>query len=134
MTGLSTHDTKRGEDVRARLAVLAEIVAEWTGFAEDFLAATAVPNRAFGYFLAQTLAGAGPIERERMHAYAEKAMREAADGTTWTEPDAGLRGRGARGRRPGVRRPGPARGVGPASTCWSPRRAGSTRSARSWCS
>ncbi len=88
MTGLSTHDTKRGEDVRARLAVLAEIVEEWTGFAEDFLAATAVPNRAFGYFLAQTLVGAGPIERDRMHAYAEKAMREAADGTTWTEPDA----------------------------------------------
>ena len=58
------------------------------GFAEDFLAATAVPNRAFGYFLAQTLAGAGPIERDRMHAYAEKAMREAADGTTWTAPDA----------------------------------------------
>ena len=90
MTGLSTHDTKRGEDVRARLAVLAEIVAEWTGFAEDFLAGTAVPNRAFGYLLAQTLVGAGPIERDRMHAYAEKAMREAADGTTWTEPDAGF--------------------------------------------
>ena len=88
MTGLSTHDTKRGEDVRARLAVLSELVEDWTGFAEDFLAATSVPNPAFGYFLAQTLVGAGPIERERMHAYAEKAMREAADGTTWTEPDA----------------------------------------------
>ena len=87
MTGLSTHDTKRGEDIRARLAVLAEIVEEWTGFANEFLTATAVPNRAFGYFLAQTLVGAGPIERERMHAYAEKAMREAADGTTWTEPN-----------------------------------------------
>jgi (1->4)-alpha-D-glucan 1-alpha-D-glucosylmutase len=92
MTGLSTHDTKRGEDVRARLAVLAEIVEDWTGFAEAFLAATAVPNRAFGYFLAQTLAGAGQIGRERMHAYAEKAMREAADGTTWTEPDADFEG------------------------------------------
>ena len=87
MTGLSTHDTKRGEDVRARLAVLAEIVEDWGSFAEELMAATAVPNRAFGYFLAQTLAGAGPIERERMHAYAEKAMREAADDTTWTDPD-----------------------------------------------
>ena len=87
MTGLSTHDTKRGEDVRARLAVLAEIVEDWGSFAEELMAATAVPNRAFGYFLAQTLAGAGPIERDRMHAYAEKAMREAADGTTWTDPD-----------------------------------------------
>ena len=60
MTGLSTHDTKRGEDVRARLAALAEIPDEWAGFAERFLERTAVPNRAFGYFLAQTLVGAGP--------------------------------------------------------------------------
>jgi (1->4)-alpha-D-glucan 1-alpha-D-glucosylmutase len=88
MTGLSTHDTKRGEDVRARLAVLAEVPDRWAEFAEAFLAATAVPNRAFGYFLAQTLVGTGPIARDRMHAYAEKAMREASDGTTWTEPDA----------------------------------------------
>ncbi len=87
MTGLTTHDTKRGEDVRARMAVLAEIPDRWAEFAETFLAATAVPNRAFGYFLAQTLAGAGPIARERLHAYAEKAMREASDGTTWTSPD-----------------------------------------------
>ncbi len=41
MTGLSTHDTKRGEDVRARLAVLSEIGERWTAFAEQFLAATA---------------------------------------------------------------------------------------------
>jgi (1->4)-alpha-D-glucan 1-alpha-D-glucosylmutase len=87
MTGLSTHDTKRGEDVRARLAVLAEIPQSWADFAERFLAATAVPNRAFGYFLAQTLVGAGPIERERMHAYAEKAMREASEQTTYTAVD-----------------------------------------------
>jgi (1->4)-alpha-D-glucan 1-alpha-D-glucosylmutase len=84
MTGLSTHDTKRGEDVRARLAVLAEIPQAWGEFAEQFLAAVSIPNRAFAYFLAQTLVGAGPIERERMHAYAEKAMREASDGTTYT--------------------------------------------------
>ncbi|GAA1842599.1 malto-oligosyltrehalose synthase [Microlunatus capsulatus] len=87
MTGLSTHDTKRGEDVRARLAVLAEIPQAWGEFAEQFLAATAVPRPAFGYFLAQTLVGAGPVERERMHAYAEKAMREASDGTTYTDVD-----------------------------------------------
>ena len=90
MTGLSTHDTKRGEDVRARLAVLAEIGDQWASFAEEFLRATAVPNRAFGYLLAQTLIGTGPIERDRLHAYAEKAMREASDGTTWTRPDAGF--------------------------------------------
>jgi (1->4)-alpha-D-glucan 1-alpha-D-glucosylmutase len=89
MTSLSTHDTKRGEDVRARLAVLSEIPEAWAGFAELFLSMPTVPNRLFGYFLAQTLAGTGPIERARMHAYAEKAMREASDGTTWTAPDAG---------------------------------------------
>jgi (1->4)-alpha-D-glucan 1-alpha-D-glucosylmutase len=93
MTGLSTHDTKRGEDVRARLAVLAEIGDQWASFAAEFLRATAVPNRAFGYLLAQTLVGAGPIERDRMHAYAEKAMREASDGTSWTEPDSGFEAR-----------------------------------------
>jgi (1->4)-alpha-D-glucan 1-alpha-D-glucosylmutase len=89
MTSLSTHDTKRGEDVRARLAVLSEIPEAWAGFAELFLSMTTVPNRLFGYFLAQALAGTGPIERARVHAYAEKAMREASDGTTWTAPDAG---------------------------------------------
>jgi (1->4)-alpha-D-glucan 1-alpha-D-glucosylmutase len=88
MTGLSTHDTKRGEDVRARLAVLSEIPEAWARFAELFLSLTTIPNRLFGYFLAQTLVGTGPIERSRTHAYAEKAMREASDGTSWTVPDA----------------------------------------------
>ena len=88
MTGLSTHDTKRSEDVRARLAVLSEIPEAWADFAELFLSTTTIPNRLFGCFLAQTLVGAGPIEPARMHAYAEKAMREASDGTTWTAPDA----------------------------------------------
>jgi (1->4)-alpha-D-glucan 1-alpha-D-glucosylmutase len=87
MTSLSTPDTKRGEDIRARLAVLAELPDRWAVFAEQFSAATAVPSATFSYFLAQTLAGAGPIERGRMHAYAEKAMREASQETTWTAPD-----------------------------------------------
>ena len=88
MTSLSTHDTKRGEDVRARLAVLSEIPEPWADFVELFLDMTAIPNRLFGYFVAQTLVGVGPIEPARLHAYAEKAMREASDGTTWTAPDA----------------------------------------------
>ena len=87
MTALTTHDTKRGEDVRARLAVLTELGADWERFAERALAVSRVPNRAFTYFMAQTLAGVGRIEPDRLHAYAEKAMREASDGTTWTEPD-----------------------------------------------
>jgi len=86
MTSLSTHDTKRGEDVRARLAVLSETPDQWASFAKEFLRSTKIRNPAFGYFLAQSLAGTGPIKRDRMHHYAEKAMREAYDGTSWTEP------------------------------------------------
>ena len=85
MTGLSTHDTKRSEDVRARLAVLAEIPQAWSEFVGRFMAVTEIPNRPFSYFLAQTLVGVGPVARERLHAYAEKAMREAAEETRWTE-------------------------------------------------
>jgi len=87
MTTLSTHDTKRSEDVRARLAVLPELGDRWYDAAERLLAAAPVPNRSFGYLLWQTFVGAGWIERDRMHAYAEKAMREAADGTGWRDAD-----------------------------------------------
>jgi (1->4)-alpha-D-glucan 1-alpha-D-glucosylmutase len=87
MTTLSTHDTKRSEDVRARLAVLSELGQTWYDTAAELLDRAPVPNQAFGYLLWQSFAGAGWIARDRMHAYAEKAMREAADGTSWREPD-----------------------------------------------
>jgi (1->4)-alpha-D-glucan 1-alpha-D-glucosylmutase len=87
MTTLSTHDTKRGEDIRARLTVLAELPDEWKNAAGQLLDAAPVPNRAFGYLLWQTFVATGLIERDRMHAYAQKAMREAADGTGWIDPD-----------------------------------------------
>jgi (1->4)-alpha-D-glucan 1-alpha-D-glucosylmutase len=87
MTTLSTHDTKRGEDVRARLAVLSELPDEWAALARRLMAAAPIPDPTFGYLLWQTFAGAGFIERERMHAYAEKAMREAAQATAWIDPD-----------------------------------------------
>jgi len=87
MTTLSTHDTKRGEDVRARLAVLSELPDQWSDLVRGVMAAAPLPDPAFAYLLWQTFAGAGLIERERMHAYAEKAMREAATSTTWTAPD-----------------------------------------------
>ncbi len=88
MTGLSTHDTKRSEDVRARLAVLPELGQRWYGTAAELLERCPIGNQAFGYLLWQTFAGAGWIERDRMHAYAEKAMREASEGTGWRDPDA----------------------------------------------
>jgi (1->4)-alpha-D-glucan 1-alpha-D-glucosylmutase len=87
MTTLSTHDTKRGEDVRARLAVLSELPDEWAALARQLMAAAPLPDRGFGYLLWQTFAGTGFIDRDRMHAYAEKAMREAAVSTQWVDPD-----------------------------------------------
>jgi len=87
MTTLSTHDTKRGEDVRARLAVLPEVAGEWAELVRRLNRRVPVPNPSFGYLLWQTLVATGLIQRARMHAYAEKAMREAADGTRWVDPD-----------------------------------------------
>jgi (1->4)-alpha-D-glucan 1-alpha-D-glucosylmutase len=91
MTTLSTHDTKRSADVRARLAVLSELpdwwastVREFTGLAEA--AGAPVPDAALGHLLWQTVVGAWPLPRERLHAYLEKAMREARTRTTWTDP------------------------------------------------
>jgi (1->4)-alpha-D-glucan 1-alpha-D-glucosylmutase len=84
----STHDTKRGEDVRARLAVLSERPGRWWPLAERWtgrLAAGVDPADAL--LLWQTMAGAWPLERDRCQAYMEKAAREAGLHTTWTDPD-----------------------------------------------
>ena len=87
MTCLTTHDTKRSEDVRARITVLAEAPQLWAEALEALLALAPVPDPGFANLLWQATVGAWPIERERLHAYAEKAMREAGDRTTWTAPD-----------------------------------------------
>ena len=93
MTTLSTHDTKRQEDVRARLAVLAEIPQAWaaevTGWQERAaaLASGAAPEPDTAYLMWQTLAGAWPLDRERLTGYLRKAMREAKNRTSWTDPD-----------------------------------------------
>jgi (1->4)-alpha-D-glucan 1-alpha-D-glucosylmutase len=92
MTTLSTHDTKRSADVRARLAVLAELPEWWAGAVREFTklaqaAGASVPDPALGHLLWQTLVGAWPLPPDRLHAYLEKAMREARTHTTWTDPD-----------------------------------------------
>jgi (1->4)-alpha-D-glucan 1-alpha-D-glucosylmutase len=96
MTTLTTHDTKRGEDVRARITVLAEVPDVWSGAVDRLLARAPVPDPAFGSLLWQAILGAWPVSslgeppadlRPRLHAYAEKAMREAGDHTTWTDHD-----------------------------------------------
>jgi (1->4)-alpha-D-glucan 1-alpha-D-glucosylmutase len=104
MNATSTHDTKRGEDARARLNVLSEIPREW----EKQLAAwrrigarakrregeAEAPDRNDEYFLYQTLIGAFPLEpggypefRDRLKAFIVKAVREAKVHTAWLKPE-----------------------------------------------
>jgi (1->4)-alpha-D-glucan 1-alpha-D-glucosylmutase len=87
MTTLSTHDTKRSEDVRARLAVLAEIPDRWADLTRTLAGLVTPRDPALAMLLQQTLIGAGFIDRARLHAYAEKAMREAGTGTRWADPE-----------------------------------------------
>jgi (1->4)-alpha-D-glucan 1-alpha-D-glucosylmutase len=86
MTTLSTHDTKRSEDVRARLAVLAELPGEWTQLVRTLLGRHPLADRSLAHLVWQNLVGAWPLSRERAHAYVEKAAREAGTSTTWTDP------------------------------------------------
>lgn len=88
MTSLSTHDTKRGEDVRARLAVLSEIPERWAAVLEELRSSATTGNGAFDALLWQAIVGSWPATRDRLHAYAEKAAREAAEETGWWDPDA----------------------------------------------
>jgi (1->4)-alpha-D-glucan 1-alpha-D-glucosylmutase len=89
----STHDTKRGEDVRARLAVLSECPARWWALAARWTARLAAGvDPADAVALWQTMAGAWPLERERCLAYMEKAAREAGLHTTWSDPDPAYEG------------------------------------------
>ncbi len=77
MTTLSTHDTKRSEDVRARLAVLAEIPGEWTDLLRRWSAAHPLPDRSLELLAWQNLVGAWPISAERLAGYLGKASKEA---------------------------------------------------------
>ena len=111
MTATATHDTKRGEDARARLMALTELPGEWTSAVARWKIQNAphlvidgemrAPSAPFEYMLYQTLLGAWPSgERddsfqERMQAYALKAAREGKQETSWLNPneayEAGLR-------------------------------------------
>jgi (1->4)-alpha-D-glucan 1-alpha-D-glucosylmutase len=89
----STHDTKRGEDVRARLALLSEIpdawdaaVRRWSTYNERHNPSHRV-DRSAEYLLYQTLVGAWPLEVDRAVAYMEKACREAKTHTAWRRRD-----------------------------------------------
>ena len=94
MTMLTTHDTKRGEDVRARIGVLSQVPSLWTEFLARWEIEAPSPDPATGQFLWQNIFGVWPVTgvvtdqlRDRLHGYAEKAIREAALHTSWNEPD-----------------------------------------------
>jgi (1->4)-alpha-D-glucan 1-alpha-D-glucosylmutase len=95
MTTLSTHDTKRQEDVRARLAVLSELPEAWAREVSAWhlhaqrLATGRMPDPDTEYLLWQTLVGAWPLRADRLARYLLKAMREAKTSTSWTDPDLG---------------------------------------------
>ena len=100
----STHDTKRSEDVRARINVLSEMPEEWQKHLELWSGLNAqykqqaggvsAPDRNEEYFLYQTLLGVWPLDREadeslieRVQAHLVKATREAMVHTRWTRPN-----------------------------------------------
>lgn len=90
MTTLSTHDTKRGEDTRARITVISEAAEQWSAFLARRRARHPLGDGAFENVLWESIVGSWPRERDVLHGYAEKAAREAGTSTGWAAPDAGF--------------------------------------------
>lgn len=86
-TTLTTHDTKRSEDTRARIDVLSEMPDDWAEALHELLEIQPIENPAFANLIWQAVVGAWPASRERLHDYATKAARESGEITTWTAVD-----------------------------------------------
>jgi (1->4)-alpha-D-glucan 1-alpha-D-glucosylmutase len=86
LTTLSTHDTKRGEDVRARISVLAEVPNDWETALGELRGESPLGDGPLEALLWEAIVGSWPASRERLHAYAEKAAREAGNSTRWNAP------------------------------------------------
>lgn len=94
MNALSTHDTKRSEDVRARLFALSEdaeswidAVRSWTAQVSPLIAPDGTRDRTTEWLAFQTIVGTWPISPERMTRYLIKATREAKIHTSWLRAD-----------------------------------------------
>jgi maltooligosyltrehalose synthase len=100
MNASSTHDTKRGEDVRARLNALTALHGEWLSLAKQWRQENAgakhngMPDDNDEYFIYQAIAGSYPLAeqdlppyRDRICDYLQKALREAKQHTNWTDPN-----------------------------------------------
>jgi (1->4)-alpha-D-glucan 1-alpha-D-glucosylmutase len=91
MLASSTHDTKRSEEVRARLALLSEIPEVWSEAVRRWSTRNekyrrdGLPDRNAEYLFYQTVVGAWPLPADRALAYMEKASREAKQHTNWTD-------------------------------------------------
>jgi (1->4)-alpha-D-glucan 1-alpha-D-glucosylmutase len=87
----ATHDTKRGEDLRARLNVLSEMPHEWREVVSRWMQSTSAPTPNDQYLLFQTLVGAWNDPEDgfvdRVCAFMTKAMHEAKAHTNWTDPN-----------------------------------------------
>jgi len=98
MTTTTTHDTKRSEDVRARISLISEIPGRWAEavgrWSEQNLRHKTgeLPDRNAEYLLYQILLGAWPIDVDRATAYMLKATREAKAHTSWTDGDPAYEG------------------------------------------
>jgi (1->4)-alpha-D-glucan 1-alpha-D-glucosylmutase len=111
MLATATHDTKRGEDNRARLAVLSELPEQWRERVEAWsrvlrarrgdVQGVAAPDRVDEYMLYQMLVGSWPMDMledlrvdeleaygARIHSALEKSLREAKRRSSWAEPNA----------------------------------------------
>ncbi len=92
MLCLSTHDTKRSADVRARIHLLSEIPEQWETAVSRWSEVNerhrrdGWPDRNAEYLLYQTLVGAWPLDAQRAAAFMEKAAKEAKVHTSWTDP------------------------------------------------
>jgi (1->4)-alpha-D-glucan 1-alpha-D-glucosylmutase len=86
LTALTTHDTKRSEDARARISVLAEIPDEWAATLRRLRELVPLGDGPLEQLIWQAILAAWPAAPERLHAYAEKAAREAGTSTSWTSP------------------------------------------------
>ncbi|GAB2756791.1 malto-oligosyltrehalose synthase [Nocardioides salsibiostraticola] len=87
MTTLTTHDTKRSEDTRARMLVLAEVADSFASAVRDWSVRCGLSEPSLDLLAWQTLVSAWPISDQRLVDYLLKAARESKLRTTWTETD-----------------------------------------------
>ncbi|MCW2955869.1 MAG: malto-oligosyltrehalose synthase [Thermoleophilia bacterium] len=87
MNASSTHDTKRSEDVRARLLTLTQRPDEWADAVDAWINRYEAPDRNDAWMVAGAIVGAWPLSAQRLEEYVRKAVREEKLRTSWTDPD-----------------------------------------------